>query len=405
MSISNLLCLPGLAAIARPRLVLGMLICIGVIFSISLTRLSFESDVIKSFSSDSTYSRDYAEFLSSLGFSPKQLIILAKSTEPFEEHDFKTLRDLAFEFELTDAVSSVYSLASVRFPKNHSLYPNAPLLPLELETAEIEKRLVALTKAGLRAPISSSRNSALFVISFAQNSNNETTGSAIENLRDTVASKGGSKLSYHFTSEELIGPEMTRALQYDLIVNNIVGSTIAIILAWLIFRNVKLVIIAVIPALVAVFGSLAVFSILDFPITVLSMVIPILVLVLALADTIHLTLHYADGDFSKTSQSRAKMSVVEIGPACALTAITTSIAFAATSISDNNQLDDLAVVGAISVLLAYLIVIVLFPLLTLLLGSNAASDGRRKNAATRITDIRQAIARPKDRSVITETDS
>ncbi len=351
--------------VAAVSVIFVLVICLA-----SLTRLSFENDISKSFSSDSSYSREYSTLISSLGFVPKQIVILAESAAPLKLTDYEVLRDLSFELELTDNVSSVFSVASVRFPKNHSNYPNASLLPADLGAALIEPRLAALEKAGLRAPVSANRKSALFVVSLIGGLSDDLFFEARQELRDAVRQYGGSRLQFQFTGEELIGPEMVQALKHDLIVNNVLGCLLAFLLALFLFGNIRLVLIAFLPALVAALFAMATFTFLNISITVLNTVIPILILVLALADSIHLTLHFRDDNRELPPIERVETAVSTVGPACALTAITTAIAFAAIGTSGNQQLEELALVGAVSVLASYIAVIVSFALLARLLGSS-----------------------------------
>ena len=94
-----------------------------------LTRLSFENDISKSFSSGSAHTQNYSDLMSTFGYVPKQIVVLAESAHPLEVEGYEQLRDLAFEFELVDEVESVFSLASVSFPINHAEFPDEPLLP------------------------------------------------------------------------------------------------------------------------------------------------------------------------------------------------------------------------------------------------------------------------------------
>ena len=250
--------------------------------------------------------------------------------------------------------------------------------PVELTKDEIEKRLVALKEIGLRAPVSENRKSALFVLSLAKEADGAGLQSTVTGLKAITSQFEKSGFTYSITGVGLIGPEMVRALKFDLVTNNIIGSLLAFVVALIVFGNVNLVLIAVLPALAAAAVSLAVFPILNLPINVLNTVIPILVLVLALADSIHLTLHFRDDIPDSAMFERQKQAVIKVGPACALTAITTAIAFAAIGVSENQQLRELAIVGALGVMIAYMVVMVTFVLLTGAIGAKSGQLRKRE---------------------------
>lgn len=368
MSFSGLLCFPGVFAVKNPIISAVFLIVSLVICLTSLVSLSFEDDIAKSYASGSSYSEDYQAFLSSIGFVPKQVVILAESQPPFDKQSFETLHNLAFEIELTDGVSSVFSLASVRFPVKHEQLSRETLIVPGLNIQNINKRIKIAENIGMRLPISSDRKSAIFLVSFEVNVEEDSFLSTTEQLKSAIEEHGGTRLRYSVTGDALVGPELVTALQRDLVINNVAGCFIAMLLAFLMFRKLRLIIIALVPSLLAAIVSLSIFPILNFPITVLNTVMPILVLVLALSDSIHLTLYFRDHHSDLPLTERINRTITMVGPACALTAITTSIAFGAIAISDNAQLKDLAIVGSLSVLFAYIIVIISFAVLARFFG-------------------------------------
>jgi predicted RND superfamily exporter protein len=79
--------------------------------------------------------------------------------------------------------------------------------------------------------------------------------------------------------------------------------------------------------------------------------------VLGVVDGVHLTGHL------RTDQNDVAQTVTQIGPACALTALTTAAAFASIMFTGNAQLFEFAVLGALGSILAFAVTITLFALL------------------------------------------
>jgi len=121
-------------------------------------------------------------------------------------------------------------------------------------------------------------------------------------------------------------------------------------------RDLRMALLAVVPALLGAAAVLALTVWLGYPITVLSNVIPILLLVLGVADGVHLAGHLKE-------EGNIREAVATVGPACALTALTTSVAFASIMLTGNAQLFEFAVLGAIGTILSFVLVIVTFALL------------------------------------------
>ena len=154
----------------------------------------------------------------------------------------------------------------------------------------------------------------------------------------------------------MISVEIVSGLKDDLIALNIWGALIVTFAAFILLRDVRMALLAVLPALAGAAGVLALTVWLGYPVTVLSNVIPILLLVLGVADGVHLAGHIKTGNTPQDAVER-------VGPACALTALTTALAFASITLTGNAQLFEFAILGALGTLLSFIIVIVTFALL------------------------------------------
>lgn len=359
----QILIFPGVFALKNHAAAWAVLICALTISVLSLPNLSFEEDVTKSFSSDSKYSLEYEKFVDELGFNPRDIIVFVESNSPFQIEDIHELRDLSLEFELADTVASVYSLDTVSFSPNHAIYSDEYLISEGMDIGQFRKRLSQLQKTEIWSPISSDLKSAIFVLSLEGSVNGIDLSHILEDLRSIVQKYGGEKLHYSFAGEPLVGPDLISALKHDLIFNCIAGFLISFILSAVIFNNNKLVLISALPTVFGSIAALSIFPILGFSISILSVVIPILVLVLTLANCVHLTMQFHDQSNVNNSADSILNTVTSVGPACALTAVTTSLAFIAISITDNGQLQEVGIIGALSILVGYVIAIMSFVLI------------------------------------------
>ena len=362
----------------KPRRAFFTLIAIVLCAIALLPFLKFDNDIYRSFSSGSVHSGNYASLLSRLDVQPGEIIVVVLSEKGFEPDDYEHFIELTIAYGLVEDVAAVLSPINGRFPADHPAYPMQPVFHLDLENGEIESRLADFQKSApyLRPLVSADRKAAVFAISLKHNSHATTTALAeLQTITSDMAREG---LTYRFTGQNIIGSEMVRALRSDLLIFNIAGGALALLMAIWIFGRLRLILIAFLPAVLATLVSLSAFVVIGLPITVISNVVPVLVLVLALADSVHLTLHFRDAHSCKKGLYRAARSVIEIGPACALTAATSAMAFAAIATSDNALLRELALIGLLSVLIAYTVVIMSFALLAPLLEKGSGQHSGTK---------------------------
>lgn len=147
-------------------------------------------------------------------------------------------------------------------------------------------------------------------------------------------------LSAHITGEDVISAEIVSGWKGDLVALNLWGALIVASAAFVLPRDLRMALLAVLPALIGAAGVLSLSVWLGYPLTVLSNVIPILLLVLGVADGVHLAGHLKE-------RGNLRDAVSTVGPACALTALTTTAAFASIMLTGNAQMFEFALLGAI----------------------------------------------------------
>ena len=188
------------------------------------------------------------------------------------------------------------------------------------------------------------------------NTDKTATKDAIDAISTELSALLPASLKANITGEDAISAEIVSGLKDDLVSLNIWGALLVALAALLLLRDFRMTMLAVIPALSGAVSVLALSVWLGYPVTVLSNVIPILILILGVANGLHLVGHLKEN-------GSLHDAVETVAPACALTAITTAIAFASIMLTGNEQMFEFAVLGAVGTLFAYVIVIVSFVLL------------------------------------------
>ncbi len=356
---------PGLWAVRYPGVAAFVLLVVLAASLWSVPKLRFDEDINRVFLSQNQTSQDYRNFIDSTGGETADLALFVEKAVPFSATDFETMRSLAIELEFLDDAASIISPFSARFSEVDEQFAGQPVIPSDGSIEAITMRLDRFEdQNSVVGPlVSQSRDSALFIVSGRQGMQNDDIRALMNSLRDLSARILPADLEVTITGESAISLTIVDALIGDLLMLNALGVTLVLLLAIAVFRSVVVAVLAVVPAISSVTVTLGLFVLLDYPVTVISNVLPILILVFGIADSMHLLMDLRDRGGTTEPTERLSATIRDVGPACALSAITTSIGFLAISISDNDQLFEFAVAGGLSVLAAFFVTITAFALL------------------------------------------
>jgi len=112
---------------------------------------------------------------------------------------------------------------------------------------------------------------------------------------------------------------------------------------------------------------LGIFGLTDRPVTAMNNVLPTLVLVITFCDALHMVQMIRRKLEQGAGVNHAvRQAVIEVGPACAMTSLTTMVACASLGLSSSNAVREFGAAGAGSVFLAFIAVITLVPALSMI---------------------------------------
>lgn len=345
----------GLAAFKFPRIATLCLFALLALIATSLPRLSFDDDIHRVFLSDSPLSQAQRAYEGEQSPPLSTVLIYVTSPDTLDAEDMSALRDLSLDLEFVDGVTAVASPFILRWPPTANAPSGTPLFGIQIEKAFTDD-LAAFEDLDTGLPTFLNDTLTAMLLSVSINTDQTTITSSMPSIQAELDRALSADLSANITGEDVISAEIVSGLKDDLIALNLWGALIITLAAFALLRDLRMALLAVVPALIGAAGVLALSVWLGYPITVLSNVIPILLLVLGVADGVHLTAYL--------KENRSLQGAVEtVGPACALTALTTAVAFASIMLTGNAQLFEFAVLGAIGTMLSFAIVIVTFALL------------------------------------------
>lgn len=345
----------GLVAYKFPKFAAVCLFALIALIGLSLPKVTFDDDIHRVFLSDSILSNSQRAYEQEQSPTLSTVLVYVTAPTAFTADNMTSLRNLSLDLEFLDGVTAVASPFVLRWPPDEDAPSGRPVFAPEISN-DFAKDLTDFgnLETGLPTFLNSQRTAML--ISISVNIEQTSIAVAVAGISAEIDRALPAALSAKITGEDVISNEIVSGLKDDLIALNLWGALIVSLAAIALLRDLRMTLLAVVPAAIGAAGVLALSVWLGYPITVLSNVIPILLLVLGVADGVHLAGHVkADG----TVHSALR----KVGPACALTALTTALAFASITLTGNAQLFEFGVLGALGTLLSFAIVIVTFALL------------------------------------------
>jgi len=345
----------GLVALKFPGVAALFLFALLIMIGVSLPRVTFDDDIHRVFLSESPLSEAQRAYEQAQSPPLSIVLIHVASSVPMTAQDMTALRDLSLDMGFVDGVRAVASPFVLRWPPDADAPSGRPLFGTVI-TDDFSDTLSRFEKLETGLPTFVNQNRSAMLLSVSVDTDQRSVADTVVGISAELDRALPATLSAKITGEDVISAEIVSGLKDDLIALNIWGALIITLAAYLLLRDLRMALLAVVPAILGAAVVLALSVWMGYPTTVLSNVIPILLLVLGVADGVHLTRHLKDN-------GTVRDAVENVGPACALTALTTAVAFASIALTGNAQLFEFAVLGAVGTMLSFATVMITFVLL------------------------------------------
>ncbi len=372
----------GLLCLKRPllSLLIVALTCIAALYG--LTHLKFDGDPGQVFRADNPVSRATDRQTAAFPAHREELVLLIESKKPYTGKQLEAIRALHLEMQFIDGVVGVSSIFSARTRADEN--GNTPTvlpgnLPPEADIPALLDKVYAHPLVG-DLMLSKDLTTSMMIISFAHREGGldgvEKSLNDVRQLTDLVGPAAG--LEVIQTGGMAIRYDVLKSLNRDVHLLNLTGAILGIFICFVFFRNMALVAIAAIPPLIAVLWLLGLFGLTGRPVTAMNNVLPTLVLVITFCDALHMiqTIRRTLAIGSNIKEAVRK-AVIDVGPACAMTSLTTMVAFASLLLSSSNAVREFGAAGAASVFLAFIAVITLVPALSMVLLKNYSAPNTK----------------------------
>ena len=363
----------GLVALAAPYLSALVILVLSVLAVYGVSLLKVDDSLSELFRTDTEEFRQYEAIDRLFPSSEYDVLIVVEGKDLLTRESLKRFADTTIELQLADGVGGLVSMLSARGKPDENGYA-APIVPDELpgDGAAFSAILNSLRNNDIVKGkfLSDDGQLALIVISLdRQVVAEQGLRQVVYGLRDAAnATLAGSGLNVQFTGAPVMQLEIRNAVERDRLVYNGLGFLVGLIVAYLFFRRLSLTLIAVAGPAIAILWTLGVIGALDFRLNLFINVITPLILVQGFSDSMHLVLAVRRGVMAGESRfAAARAAVLDVAPACLLTAMNAAIAILSLSLAQSALIQTFGRAALIAVGISYIAVAVVVPTLAVLL--------------------------------------
>ena len=396
----------GLVALKAPYISALLILVASIAAIIGVSRLQVDDSLSELFRTDTKEFRQYEEIDRLFPSSEYDVLVVVEGPDLLKRDQLMAFSNATVELQLADGVNGLVSMLSARGKPDATGYA-APIVPDDLPEGEGYDAVVERLRNNEIVKgkfLSEDGTLALIVISLDRDVVKEMTPKVVIGaLREAAESElKDTGLNVKLTGAPVMQLEIRNAVERDRLVYNGLGFLVGIIVAYMFFRRVSLTLIAVAGPSIAILWTLGILGGLDFRLNLFINVITPLILVQGFSDSMHLVLAIRRAVIAGVDRfTAARNAVLDVAPACLLTAMNAGLAILSFSLSDSALIRTFGAAALMAVGISYIAVAVVVPTLgALLVGrekhvlENPEDEKGGVGALQRITDaIVQGVVR------------
>jgi predicted RND superfamily exporter protein len=333
---------------------------------------TLDNDMTAWFSKDDPVYVEYERFRQEFGGS-RTLIVAFEGDDVLTPAGLEFIRTVTREIERVETVDRVQSLATANFVASLPETDDgeggievSPLLPDILDAAGAATvRARAMSDRLLRGDLVSDdgRVTAL-VVSFDEDRIDEVRSGVIQQIHDVIDPKLPPGLSAHYNGSLEISESYNRVTLENLTSLTPLIFGFMLLSIWVLFRSISRTVLVLVAILTSVIWTMGLYTLLGFSYNVLTSMLPALIVVLAVADDVHIVQHFdheyrLSGDYQRAFTS----SVEHLFAPLLGASVTTSLGMLSLATSDIAAVREFGIGSAIGVMVDFVLSLVYVPTL------------------------------------------
>jgi hypothetical protein len=318
-----------------------------------------------------TTNRIYQRFIKQFGQDGTVMFIGIVDTRLFRQTHFNALFDLTDSLKKIQGVSEIVSITRIyNLVKNDSLkkfvfIPITPHKPANQHVLDSVKTLIYSLPFYEGLVYNKSTSAYLMALTLdkktVQSKDRVRLINAIKAMVDRFSER--SKIDVHYSGLPFIRTLVAKKLEGEMKLFMVLALLISAIFLYIFFRSTKAVIFPMLIVMISVTWALGMMAIFGYKITMLTSIIPPLVIVIAVENCIFILNKYHYEYSHHHNQAKALSRVIQrIGVANLLTNAATATGFAAFTITNNKLLVEFGLIAAINIMVIYVLSLTLVPI-------------------------------------------
>lgn len=358
--------------ILRNRITILIIIALMTVFmgyQATRVKIQYESASILP-DSDSTIIT-YNKFIKQFGQDGTIMFIGIVDPDFFKLSHYSAIYDLSDSLKSIEGVSGILSVTRLfNLVKNDSLkkfefIPITPSKPLTQQAMDSVRDLIHSLPFYEGLIYNKSTSAYLFAVTLDKKTihskQRDRLVGDIKAMVDRFTER--SKIEAHYSGLPYINTLIAKKLLNELRLFVILALLISALFLFIFFRSAKAVIFPMVIVLISVLWALGLMGIFGYKITMLTSIIPPLVIVIAVENCIFILNKYHYEYSHHQNQAKALTRVIQrIGVANLLTNAATATGFAAFIITNNKLLVEFGLVAAISIMVIYVLSLTMVPI-------------------------------------------
>lgn len=357
--------------VVRQRLPLLVLLgVLTVFFGYQATRIQLSYDFAKVLPESDRDYQAYQEFKKTFGEDGSVLVIGLRDSTFFEVAKFNAWRKLGDEISKIDGIEAVISNASLYTVQRNDSLRSFDVLPVVKGEVRSQAEMDSLRQVLSALPFyegfiqNSATGATLMAVTFDKAKlNTKSRIAVVKDIKEKALAFGERYgVSMHLSGMPYIRTEITSKVVREMQLFMGLAILVTAVVLFIFFRSFQAVFFSLVVVCVSVVWSVGTIALFGYKITVLSGLIPPLIIVIGIPNTIFFLNKYQT-EFSRHGQQATALvrMIRRIGPTTFLANVTTAIGFGVLYFTGSRLLMEFGLVAAVNVMSTWMISLVLVP--------------------------------------------
>lgn len=358
--------------IIRNRLFwIGLIIVSTIYMGYQASRIQLSYEFARILPANDPIEQEYQRFRKLFGEDGSLMVIGYQSSDMYKLDNFNDWYDLSQAIKKHEGIKNVISLTNLidlKVNETTKRFDVKPLLTQKPKSqAEVDsiKDKIANLKFYEGMVVNSKTNTTLMAITFNEKDlNSKKRISIVQEIRDLAHQfELKHKTTLHFSGMPFIRTATMQKVSHEMELFMGLAVLVTAAILWFFFRSVRFTLVSILVVLIGVVFSVGTLVMMGYKITMLTGLIPPLLIVIGVPNCIFLINRYqaellAHGD----KQLAIRNMITGIGLSTFLANMTTAIGFGVFYFTNSSLLVEFGVVSALNVMVTYVLCLVLVPI-------------------------------------------